>query len=130
MWTGRSPRSRSTARGKIIGMDDHRIQGTHCCPGGTCMNETSNNQTSNSLEQLTEQYLGLESMEVTEELLDLCGASIDTRALPLLRRRLHEEEAALPQFEARGYVRLREKGEQLVTSLRALIAALEQEKGV
>ncbi len=83
-----------------------------------------------AFEHLVEHYLGLESLEVTEELLDLCGASIDAHALPLLRRRLHEEEAALPQFEARGYVRLREKGEQLVTSLRALIAALEQEKGV
>ncbi len=77
---------------------------------------------------LVEQYLCLESLEVTEELLDLCGASIDARALPLLQRRLHEEEAQLPQLEARGYVRLREKGEQLVASLRALIAALEQEK--
>ena len=81
-----------------------------------------------AFEHLVEQYLGLESLEVTEELLDLCGASIDARALPLLQRRLHEEEAQLPQLEARGYVRLREKGEQLVASLRSLIAALEQEK--
>ena len=81
-----------------------------------------------AFDHLVEQYLGLESLEVTEELLDLCGASIDARALLLLRQRLHEEEAQLPQLEARGYVRLREKGEQLVTSLRALIAALEQEK--
>ncbi len=79
-------------------------------------------------DSLVEQYLGLESLEVTEELLDLCGASIDARALPLLQRRLHEEEAQLPQLEARGYVRLREKGEQLVASLRSLIAVLEQEK--
>ncbi len=77
---------------------------------------------------LIEQYLGLESLEVTEELLDLCGASIDARALPLLQQRLHKEEAALPQLEARGYVRLREKGEQLVASLRSLIAVLEQEE--
>ena len=77
---------------------------------------------------LVEQYLGLESLEVTEDLLDLCGASIDVRALPLLRQRLREEEAQLPQLEARGYVRLREKCEQLVASLRLLIAALEQEK--
>ena len=81
-----------------------------------------------AFEHLVEQYLGLESLEVTEELLDLCGASIDARALPLLQRRLHEEEAQLPQLEARGYVRLREKGEQLVASLRSLIAVLEQEK--
>ncbi len=81
-----------------------------------------------AFEHLVEQYLGPESLEVTEELLDLCGASIDARALPLLQRRLHEEEAQLPQLEARGYVRLREKGEQLIASLRQLIAALEQEK--
>ncbi len=81
-----------------------------------------------AFEHLVEQYLGLESLQVTEELLDLCGASIDARALPLLQRRLHEEEAQLPQLEARGYVRLREKGEQLIASLRQLIAALEQEK--
>jgi len=76
---------------------------------------------------LVEQYLGLESMEVTEDLLDLCGASIDTRALPLLKRRLQEEETQIPQLEVRGYVRMREKCEQLVASLRSLIAALEQE---
>jgi hypothetical protein len=78
------------------------------------------------LTPLVEQYLGLESMEVTEDLLDLCGASIDTRALPLLKRRLHEEEAKIPQLEARGYTRMREKCEQLVASLRPLIAVLEQ----
>lgn len=77
------------------------------------------------LTYLVEQYLGLESMEVTEELLELCGARIDARALPLLRRRLQEEEAQIPQFEARGYTRMREKSEQLVASLRPLIGALE-----
>ena len=41
-----------------------------------------------SLTYLVEQYLGLESMEVTESLLDLCGARIDARAIPLLTRRL------------------------------------------
>ncbi len=86
--------------------------------------------TADTFDHLVEQYLALESLEVTEALLNLCGASIDTRALPLLRQRLREEEAALPQLEARGYVRLREKGEQLVASLRSLIAALEQEKNV
>jgi len=78
------------------------------------------------LTPLVEQYLGLESMEVTEELLDLCGASIDTRALPLLKQRLQAEETQIPQLEARGYVRMREKCEQLVASLRPLITALEQ----
>jgi hypothetical protein len=75
---------------------------------------------------LVEHYLGLESMEVTEELLTLCGENIDTHALPLLKQRLHEEEAMIPLLEARGYVRMREKCEQLVASLQPLIAALEQ----
>jgi len=79
----------------------------------------------NDLIHLMEQYLGLESMEVTEELLELCGASIDTHALPLLKRRLHEEEAQILQFEVRGYTRMREKSGQLAASLRPLIAALE-----
>lgn len=80
-----------------------------------------------SFDQLVKQYLGLESMEVTEELLDVCGASIDGRALPLLRRRLSEEAAQIPRLETYGYVRMREKCEQLVASLRPLIEALEQE---
>ena len=86
----------------------------------------SENHTPTPLEQLSERYLGLESMEVTEELLDLCGASIDTRAVPLLKRRLREEEAQVPILEARGYIRMREKSEQLVASLKPLIAALEE----
>ena len=81
-----------------------------------------------NLTPLVEQYLGLESMEVTEDVLDLCGANIDTRALPLLKRRLLEEEAQIPLLEARGYVRMREKVEQLVASLHPLIEALEQMK--
>jgi hypothetical protein len=78
------------------------------------------------LDQLVERYLGLESLEVTEELLDICGASIDARALPMLRRRLREEEERVPLLEARGYIRLREKCEQLVANLKPLIAALEE----
>ncbi|MGH2506300.1 MAG: hypothetical protein ACRDHZ_02625 [Ktedonobacteraceae bacterium] len=39
---------------------------------------------STALHQLVEHYLGLESLEVTEELLNLCGACIDVRALPVL----------------------------------------------
>jgi len=78
------------------------------------------------LEQLVEHYLGLESFEVTEELLDLCGAALDERALPVLKRRLHEEEAQVPRFQARGYIRMREKSEQLVRSLTSLITALEE----
>ncbi len=78
------------------------------------------------LQQLVERYLGLESFEVTEVLLDLCGANINARALPLLKRRLHEEEAQIPTLEARGYIRMREKSEQLVESLKPLIEALEE----
>jgi hypothetical protein len=78
------------------------------------------------LDQLVERYLGLESLEVIEELLDICGASIDARALPMLRRRLREEEERVPLLEARGYIRLREKCEQLVANLKPLIAALEE----
>lgn len=79
-----------------------------------------------TLAQLEELYLGLESLEVTETLLDLCGASIDARALPLLKQRLREEETQLPSLEARGYVRMQEKGAQLITSLKRLISALER----
>ncbi len=90
------------------------------------MTEEIRHATHDTFDQLVEQYLGLESMEVTEELLDLCGASIDTRALPLLRRRLRKEEVQIPVLEARGYIRMREKSEQLVASLKPLIAALEE----
>jgi hypothetical protein len=44
--------------------------------------------TQTQVQGLIEQYLVLESFEVTEELLSLCGATIDARALPLLKRRL------------------------------------------
>ncbi len=74
---------------------------------------------------LVERYLGLESLEVIEELLDRCGATVDTRALPLLRRRLAEERALLVAHEARGYVRLAEKSAQLIASLKALLGDLE-----
>ena len=77
-------------------------------------------------EQLAEHYLGLESIEVTEILLEVCGATIDKRALPLLHRRLDEEQAQVPALHARGYIRMREKSEQLVASLKPLIAVLEQ----
>ena len=79
---------------------------------------------SNHYDQLVEQYLGRESMEVTETLLDICGASIDQRALPLLKQRLQEEQMQIPLLDARGYVRLREKSKQMVAALVPLIAAL------
>jgi hypothetical protein len=70
-------------------------------------------------------YLNLEGFEVIEALLDLCGATVDVRALPILRRRLHEETVQSQQWQERGYLRLHEKSEQLVTSLNLLIARLE-----
>lgn len=80
---------------------------------------------SNDYDQLVEHYLGLESMEVTEMLLELCGATIDERILPLLKQRLQEEQTQIPRLHAHGYVRLREKSEQMVAVLTPLIAALE-----
>src|SRR2546428_2789603 len=79
------------------------------------------------LDQLLSRYLGLESLEVTEELLNLCGACIDPRALPVLKRRLHEEEAQVMQLESRGYIRMWEKHAQLMASLTAVMAVLEEE---
>jgi hypothetical protein len=81
--------------------------------------------TQTQVQGLIEQYLVLESFEVTEELLSLCGASIDTRALPLLKRRLEEEKQQVILLQERGYIRMREKSEQLVKSLTLLIPALE-----
>jgi hypothetical protein len=82
-------------------------------------------RTSNHYDHLVEQYLGLASMETTETLLDVCGVTIDKRALPLLKRRLQEEQTQIPLLEMRGYVRLREKSEQMVAALIPLIATLE-----
>lgn len=82
--------------------------------------------TRSQVQDLIEQYLILESFEVTEELLTLCGATIDTRALPLLKRRLEEEKQQVILLQERGYIRMREKSEQLATSLMPLIAALEE----
>ncbi len=78
-----------------------------------------------SLPALMERYLGLESFEVTEELLDLCGATLDQRALPVLKRRLQEEEGRLIRLQRQGYLRMAEKSQQLITSLTPLIALLE-----
>jgi hypothetical protein len=76
--------------------------------------------------QLVEQYLDLESLEVTEALLELCGAAIDRRALSLLKQRLQEEQTQIRRLHEHGYVRLREKSEQLVAALIPLIAALSR----
>ena len=89
------------------------------------MTELQNGPQGDACDWLVEQYLGLESMEVTETLLHLCGARINKQALPLLKRRLQEEEMQVPVLDALGYVRLREKSAQMVAALRPLIAALE-----
>lgn len=77
------------------------------------------------LEALVEGYLALESFDVTEELVDLCGARLDARALPILKRRLREEGSQVPRLQAGGYIRMGEKAVQLIASLKQLIAALE-----
>lgn len=67
-----------------------------------------------TVERLVEQYLGLESLEVTETLLDQFGATIDAKAIPLLKQRLQEEETQIPTLQARGYTRMQEKCQQLI----------------
>jgi hypothetical protein len=84
-------------------------------------------QNTSHFDLLVEHYLGLETMEMTELLLEVCGATLDKRALSFLRSRLDEEQAQMAAFQARGYIRMREKSEQLVASLKLLIAVLEQE---
>ena len=81
--------------------------------------------TGTQIQNLMEQYLVLESFDVTEDLLTLCGATLDKHAIPLLRRRLEEEKQQVTLLEERGYIRMREKSQQLVTSLSLLITALE-----
>lgn len=71
-------------------------------------------------------YLNLEGFEVIETLLDLCGVSVDARALPILRCRLQEETQQSQQWQDRGYHRLYEKSQQLISSLNLLIAHLER----
>ncbi len=72
-----------------------------------------------------ERYLALESFEVMEELLEVCGADVDVRALPLLKKRLAEEESNVLRLEEGGYSRMSEKSRQLIASLQSLIHALE-----
>jgi len=52
-------------------------------------------------------------------------ASIDASALPLLKRRLRQEEAQVRILKTRGYKRIREKSQQLIASIKPLIAVLE-----
>lgn len=75
----------------------------------------------------SERYFALERVEVLEALAALGGATLDGRALPLLRHRLAEEEAEGARLRARDYARMAEKSGQLAASLRALIAAVEED---
>lgn len=77
------------------------------------------------LARCSERYFALERVEVLEELVALGGAALDGRALPLLRRRLAEEEGEGGRLRARGYTRMAEKCGQLAASLRALVAVVE-----
>ncbi|BCL78990.1 hypothetical protein ccbrp13_14550 [Ktedonobacteria bacterium brp13] len=83
-------------------------------------------QTAPQLDQLIPCYLNLESLEGIEELLDVCGATLDERALPMLERRLQEEESSVLHLTKHGYIRMREKSEQLIASIKPLIKALEK----
>ena len=73
----------------------------------------------------SDRYFALERVEILEELVGLGGAALDGRALPLLRRRLTEEEGEGARLRARGYTRMAEKSGQLAASLRALVAVVE-----
>lgn len=78
------------------------------------------------LARRSECYFALERVDVLEELVRLGGATLDKRVLPLLRRRLAEEEAEGARLRARGYTRMAEKSAQLAASLRALVAVVEE----
>ncbi len=79
------------------------------------------------LARCSERYFALERVDVLEKLVALCGATLDGRALPLLRQRLAEEEAEGTRLGARGYTRMAEKSAQLAANLRALVAVVEEE---
>ncbi len=87
----------------------------------------SSGQVEQRRDQAIAHYFGLEALEVLEDLLALCGPTIDARALPLLAARLATEEAALALLTTRGYTRMAEKSAHLATSLRALIQVLKEE---
>jgi hypothetical protein len=73
---------------------------------------------------LIDRYIGLESVEVIEEVLAVCGANIDARAIPLLKRRLDEERGRALELGAQGYTRMAEKSAQMIACLTALITML------
>jgi len=78
------------------------------------------------IDAAVERYVRLESLAVMETVLTACGATIDRRARPFLTRRLAEEVMQNRALTAHGYTRMAEKSAQLLASLRALIAVLEE----
>ncbi|HSH81260.1 MAG TPA: hypothetical protein VLA19_22230 [Herpetosiphonaceae bacterium] len=78
-----------------------------------------------ALAAATERYIGLESLDVVEELITVCESTIDARALLIVQRRFREESARAAVLEQRGYTRMAEKSAQLVASLQTLMTALE-----
>ncbi len=66
----------------------------------------------------SDRYFALERVEVLEELVGLGGPALDGRALPLLLRRLAEEDEEGARLRARGYTRMAEKSARLAASLR------------
>jgi hypothetical protein len=79
------------------------------------------------IDVLMDRYLNLESLDAQEQLLTVCGSSIDARALPILRRRLEEERASATHYGKQGYARMSEKARQLADTVQLLIGALEAE---
>lgn len=75
--------------------------------------------------EVLRQYLSLERADVRETLLNLPPPLGGPSALPLLRWRLQEEERRLEEQRAEGYLRMAEKTEHLIGSIRRLIAAQE-----
>ena len=75
------------------------------------------------------QYLSLERADVRETRLSLPPPLGGTSAVPLLRWRLQEEVRRLEEQRAEGYLRMGEKTEHLIGSIRRLIAAPEQGHG-
>ena len=67
--------------------------------------------TEKALPAVIERDLEMESFELTEEQLDACGPTLDQRALPLLKRRLQEEQGRLLQLQRHGYIRMAEKSQ-------------------
>lgn len=73
------------------------------------------------------QYLSLERADVRETLLTLPPPLGGPSCVPLLRWRLQEEERRRAEQQGEGYARMAEKTDHLITSIRRLIAAQEDD---